>query len=460
MTSSGPFASDCAEFYRLRNQRTETYIERAWMPTRTVRVAIDAESAESEVGQHLLLSLVNILARAHRRIIVTMPTGAIPLRTFSLVSAPTLREATLATANAIDPCGQFDDAVDGGDITIGIGSNAEMGLDWYLGANRAVGRLDVKPMTLNTNTRASLRGAGVAAVLGAAAVFKAELGLSIVPRTLSAWNYREAEAAAYGPDSLEPLNVGRVLLVGAGAVAAGLVYWLRSWGVEGEWVVADRDVVKLHNTNRGMLFLPSHAGWPAGVEQSKASLLATLLPAAQSVRNWYHSLETELRDSSFDVVLALANDHGVRRQLAERNSIVLLHATTGNNWLSQLHRHIAGHDDCIDCRLPTDTPIEFACSTAPISSAAEERVDAALPFLSAASGLMLATALQRLQLGVLADVPQNNWRWDFLSDYAMAATPARSRCRDSCRSWYSPKIRAMRNQGTRWAHLDRSHSLG
>lgn len=446
--------NDCAEFYRQRDRRTEAYLARAWHSTRVVRVAIDAETAESEVGQHLLLSLTNLLARAHRRIILTMPSGVIPLRTFSLVKASTLRDATLATANAIDPCGHFDLAVSGGDITIGIGASAEVGLDWYLGADRAVGRLDRIPMDVNIRTRASLRGAGVASLLGAAAIFKGELGAPVVPRALSAWNYCESDAAAYGPDGLEPLNVGRVLLVGAGAVASGLVYWLRSWGVEGEWVVADRDVVKLHNTNRGMLFLPSHAAWPTGVEEAKASVLASLLPSAESVERWYHDLGFELDGARFDVVLGLANDHGVRRQLAERNPVVLLHATTGSNWLSQLHRHIAGQDDCIDCRLPTDTPIEFACSTVPVSRAAEERVDAALPFLSAASGLMLATALQRLQQGVLADARPNNWRWDFLSDHAMVATPARSRCRESCRSWYSPKIRAMRNQGTLWAHLD------
>lgn len=444
---------ECDEFYRLRDHRTETYLDHLWQPSSTVRVVIDSASARSEVGQHLLLSLTNLLARVHRRILFTLPTDPIPLRAFSIRPAATMSQATLELAHAIDPCGHFDRADAGGDITLGIGPDAESGLDWYLGADRAIGYLQRHRSILQTHARGSMRGAGVAACLGAAAAFKAELGLPVVERAVSGWNYMEAGAADPGPDDLTPLNVGRVLMVGGGAVASSLVYWLRSWGVEGEWSIVDRDAVELHNTNRGMLFLPADAGWPGGSGRPKAHLLAGFLPAARPLQKWYHEA-AETHEGKFDVVLALANQHGVREQLAHRNAVVLLHATTGRNWLSQLHRHVAGIDDCIDCRVGDVKEIMFSCSTAEVVTEDQEQLDAALPFLSAASGLMLTTLLQRLEAGVLTQTAANNWRWDFLSNYVMAARPGRSTCRPGCASWYPPSVRAKANAGTAWAHLD------
>jgi molybdopterin/thiamine biosynthesis adenylyltransferase len=108
-----------------------------------------------------------------------------------------------------------------------------------------------------------LRGAATASCLGAAALLRAQLGLDTKPRVLSSWNYAEGPLAATGPDALESLDVGRVLLVGAGAVAASLIYWLHAFGVGGYWIVVDKDIVRFHNINRGLIFTAGHAGWPS-----------------------------------------------------------------------------------------------------------------------------------------------------------------------------------------------------
>ncbi len=129
-------------------------------------------------------------------------------------------------------------------------------------------------------------------------------------------------------------------MVGAGAVAAALVYWLSAFGVGGDWTIIDRDVVALHNTNRGMIFTAADAGWPNGVPRRKAELLASFMPGSRWAEEWYH--ESKIAEEDHDVVLGLANEHDVRHWIASRNNTVTLHATTGVNWLSQLHRHIIG----------------------------------------------------------------------------------------------------------------------
>jgi len=448
-------SEDCSEFYRLRDARTATYVARTWAPQLSVGVVIESAASGSVVGQHLLLSLANMLARVHRKIVFEVPDPNRPLGVFCIIPASTIGEALLRSTKVIDPCGSFAlGEVNSCDVTLGIGMDRDDRIQWHLGANRSLAHLAREPVPLNLAEQGSMRGAGLAACLGAAVAFKAELGLTSLPRQLSAWNYSEGSEAAIGPEAIQVLHVGRTLMVGAGAVASSLVYWLRSWGVDGEWAVVDADVVKLHNTNRGLLFLPSQARWPSGEPQSKAKVLAAMLPSARSVEQWYDEAE-EMQEQVCDVVLGLANDRNVRHFLAHRNHTVLLHATTGRNWLSQLHRQVAGQDDCIFCRVGEIKEPLFDCSTGSVPPAQQhgEPVDAALPFLSAASGLMLATLLQRLQAGLLLESDVNNWRWDFLSDCRMA-TAGISRCRDGCQSWYPARARKKINDGTRWAHLD------
>lgn len=93
------------------------------------------------------------------------------------------------------------------------------------------------------------------------------------------------------------------------------------------------------------------------------------------------------------------------------------------------------------------------CSRVEIEGATgqEESQDAALPFLSAASGLMLVSAIHRLQAGELANMSSNNW------DFAAVRGMARKRhleCRDDCSIWVSPEIRKRMNASLRWEHLD------
>jgi hypothetical protein len=298
-----------------------------------------------------------------------------------------------------------------------------------------------------------MRGAGLAACLGAATALKVEVGLPVSPRVLSAWNYAEGDEADRGPATLEPMDVGRVLMVGGGAVASAATYWLWQWGAGGDWTVLDADIVKVHNTNRGMLFMPADAGWPTGNPRQKSELVAQFLPNGHGVPQWYDEAAAT-HEARFDVVLSLANDRNVRHFLSHRNATVTLQATTGRNWLSQLHRHVAGSDDCPSCRLDEVKEPRFSCSTGPVVTGPEgEKNDSALPFLSAASGLMLATLLQRLQAGVLMETSRNNWRWDFLSVHRLA-TAGRSRCLEQCRNWYPRAVRDQVNAGTRWSHLD------
>ena len=87
-------------------------------------------------------------------------------------------------------------------------------------------------------------------------------------------------------------------------------------------------------------------------------------------------------------------------------------------------------------------------------SGVQEHHDAALPFVSAASGLMLAAALLRLCSGELADGPANEWRWYWDSDHLAACSSVRV-CADTCAQIQPRQVRHAMNRDTRWSHLDR-----
>lgn len=446
--------SERDEFYRLRDRPTNQYLAGPVLDPRPVFVSADLQTSGTRAGQVALLSLVNQLSRVHRHIALDMPPVDLPLLAISDCPARDLRAAVHSTMRAADPYGNFvfSSCRPSHCLSIGLGVESGHECDWYIGAQNSIAHSGRLPVKFGEN-EGSVRGAALASCLGAAALFRLQLNLETTPRALSCWNYREGDEAAEGPADLAVLDVGRVLMVGAGAVGSALAYWLREFGVEGRWTVVDRDRPDVPNLNRSVLFAASDAGWPDQEPAWKADLAARAITGALPIREWYEEY-SQTSDEQFDVVLCLANEYDVREELACRNFSVLLHATTGTNWLSQLHRHIPGRDDCIFCRVGEVKTARFSCSTAHVDPSAEKgSTDAALPFLSAASGLMLATLLQRLHCGELTSDDCNDWRWDFGSSYRMARYAQRA-CSHSCVRVRPSNVRAQLHRGGRWKGLE------
>ena len=443
--------ADRIRFYQLRDARTVEYLERDWIDGKSVLIQAGDDACLTRAGQLLLVTLVNLLMRFHRDVHVSVSNPDAPILVPALCSGANLGDEMLKLANRIDPYGSF--RVDthparNPTVSIGLGETCEKGLHWYLGFERCVAELAIDPVSLGKGTSSDLRGASVAAVLGASAAMKVVLGMTTAPRKLSAWNLEEGDAAIEGPRELPGVDVGRTLLVGAGAVANGVVYWLKQWGQKGSWTIVDADRVELHNTNRCVLFFPDDAGWCRDGPRLKSSCLAQHLSDARHVDKWYDEASEARED--FDTVLVLANERDVRTRMSHRNDPIQFQATTSRTWLAQLHRHIAGIDGCVRCRMSDIRTAQLSCSEGAASTAdAPRRPDAALPFLSLASGLMLASELQHLQLGEFGSSSENRWDWDFKSAHQMTDSGIRL-CRDDCTIILSPRTRQQIASATRW----------
>ena len=438
-------------FYRERDQRTNEYLQAHNEFRQPVFVRAGADACATRAGQLCLLTLANQIARAHREIRFELADPDGTLLVNSVCNQATLGAELQTLTSRIDPFGRFDVlqlTPDSNELSIVVGDSALLGTRWYLGYERSNGEIAEAPCALGTEVLADLRGAGVAAILGAATAMKESLGMKVVPTVLSAWNFDSGSAADRGPIDLQTVDVGRGLIIGAGAVSASAVYWLIQWGNKTSWTIIDGDTVALHNTNRCLLFFPRDAGWFGGSVTAKAECLAGYLANSTPICTWYDC--ARLKSSVFDTVVVLANEREVRTLVSHRNDPIQFQATTSESWGSQLHRHIVGRDDCVRCRMSDVRAPRFNCGTGPIATQeGRHSTDAALPFLSAASGLLVTSALERLQRGEVGNSDINTWRWDFSSTHRIAQD-GRHTCKDHCSTLLPPKARREIHQETRW----------
>lgn len=446
--------SERERFYWERDCRSREYGVRDAAFDRPVAVVIGEDAAETERGQLLLLSLVHMITRMHRRVALVVPRSPLIARRalgpVQTSASANLEEAAMAVAMAVDPFIRVEHGISSDmKAALGIGTLPEGMVPWYVGSQTNCAVVSPNPVEPDPTTGFAL-GSCLAACLGAWLLFRQVMGWPVQPQTISAWNLRQGEQAEAGPEMLEPLDVGRVLMIGAGAVGSCLAYWLQQSGVRGPWLVADRDDVKLHNTNRSLAFLPVDAGWPIECARAKAPAAASLF-GAQSRVAWYGELQSDDRDA--DLVLCLANEGGVRSQISQRGGPVLLHATTSRRFESQLHRHIPNRDDCIACRMPSsDAEANLQCSTIPVQNGGRGS-DAAISFLSATSGLMLLSALYRLASGTLEGENCNWWRLVYGSEVPHVRV-AKCKCSVDCPGIPLPGARRTIHAGQRWSFLD------
>jgi molybdopterin/thiamine biosynthesis adenylyltransferase len=413
-------------------------------------VIVLGHGAHTAAGHALAHSLINLLARAHKRLVIVGELDR-PLLCPSLFGFRTVEHATVGLARAINPYIEIETRAHAPlDRLISLGVGAA-DADVNLGADRWIALVGADAAITDSPT--SVIGGSLAACLGSYAAFSAVTGTGSPPiGCWSAWDHLRS-SDGQGPDVLGPVDVGRVLCAGAGAVASALVFFGFFTGLSGEWTFIDGDLVDVSNLNRQLAFIAADAGFPQLPASNKALVMAARLGSHATPSRMWYGIDPAVTSRPFDVVLALANEHGVRAALAYRQATVLLHATTSVNWQSQVHRHVAGHDDCLICRLPEGSPT-LKCSLAKIETPDGIAADASLPYLSGTAGLMLLTQIIKLSTGHLVDDTHNFAAVDFGGERPRTQR-AVEQCSERCRTRLSSAGRRRVDGRSRWVGLDR-----
>lgn len=445
-----------ARFYADRDRRTAAYGLATDILEKPVGVAIGEQAASSMPGQVLLLAVVNMVARIHRRVQLDIPD--VPLLVPTLVPAPSLGAAAYLLAQAINPFISLGIGPSGADIPV-VAMGSRRGAV-YAGADGFSAATDVDPVAI-TKHPGTILGAGLAACLASASLLNLVSGSRPPLRRVSLWALGELGDTEAGPAiPLEPLNIGdRVVLVGAGAVGSALAYWLQLVGIRGHWLVVDADRAELHNTNRCLSLLAVDSGWsingPVAKPAYKADVVARMIGGVPKAV-WYHEWVATEPDRP-DFLIPVANEYGVRQMVGHLGLPLMVHASTSPNWTAELHRHGPG-DDCPACRFPQSTTPAFKCSEGPLALGLDiaptlNASDAALPFLSAAAGLLLLAGLIQLA-GEYITSRTNHHRLLFQPGIDYSWLNSVKQCRAGCMARPSPAARRRLNAGHRWAFLD------
>jgi molybdopterin/thiamine biosynthesis adenylyltransferase len=401
-------AMDADEFYRERDSRTLKLVNGADYRNQRVLITVDDCSASSFDGQIMLFAAANLIARFCRRIDVQCGKQVEQLCIPFKFATDTLSGSTLTMLRRIDPHGDFrivesskskdyNAVLSIGESSLSDNDSVNICSDgWKAFVSR-------KRKRLALGREPNPIGAGAAACLGTSEIFK-----DLVPRQnfteyvqdvcFSALDYSVDKPDAENPKFPDAMNVGKVQMVGVGAVGSATIAFLDLMPLTGEIELIDSETVELSNLNRYMIAAIEDVG------ESKVAVGRKYLSSHEGVTvnafcGKYEKYVEEKGRGNADVVLPLVDNNEARHQVQMNMPQSTIYGTTGD-WTLTVARHKPLEDDCIICRYPKKEAEALPCGTVGIDPAAESeenkgRINAAVSFVSALAGVLVAGELAK-----------------------------------------------------------------
>lgn len=382
-----------------RNSRTLIYAGRILDETKRVTLSIDQEYSNRFDGQIALLTLSNLFSRMTPSLSVDLPD----VRTVDGLPRPgrPLRELLMQSLYAADPRGKFDvRPANKKDYVINLNPTASHNVVHGSGWNAYCGR---GPSKLPYDDSRNPIGPSMAAILAASQAFRSNLqpftNQSYV-NTLN-WSYNPTVLQSEFPP-LASLDLGQIWFVGMGSVGSAIVFFLTLATKKYRPILIDHDRVKIQNLDRSPIFRA------IDVNQFKVDAIRSWLSSqgisAQVEPRILHesSLWRERPVGKPDVLVSAANEFNVRHVIESSLPPLQIYGTTGRNWQSAVLRHIPLKDPCSLCLFPDqEASNPTLCATASVEENLQKgnvNIDAALPFLSFAAGVMSAAEILKLNL--------------------------------------------------------------
>jgi hypothetical protein len=245
-------------------------------------------------------------------------------------------------------------------------------------------------------------GAAFAVVLAASQIFLHDFAMPEAPFICNTLDWRNQLSTGSVPYPAG-ISIGDVWVIGTGSVGTASLYFLSLATQKFSAVLIDHDQVKLHNLDRSPIFLVTDIGRPK-VEATESYLQSVGVRQVRSERLPLHEsrLWQARQPGEAQLIISAANEMKVRYFIEAGYPPMQLYGTTGKNWQAAAIRHEPFGNACSLCLFPDDqAPGTTACATAPVdasSTEGDDQVDAALPFLSFAAGLMTAAEAVKCQL--------------------------------------------------------------
>lgn len=433
-----------------RDDRTLRYAGRRLDPDRWITVTADQAYAESYGGQVAILTATNLLGRMSPSVALSFPDARLDPRL--PWATRSLHEVVLAQMQAADPYGRFCvRSLLASDFRLHLGQDGHSTVAHGLGWNAYIGPAP-SPLPTGTDDH-NLVGPALAAILAVSQLFVHDFAPPSHPLLVNALTW--SNTIAPKNPSAPMLNLGDIWFIGAGSVGTAILYFLVLAGRPFSTTLIDMDRVKRENLDRSPIFTDADVG-ELKVEAARRFLVGLGI-------DWIQVDPCPLHESQIwtgrsagqpDILVSAANEMNARYHIESQYPPVQLYGTTGRNWQASLVRHVPFMDACSCCLFPQDIaqPV-MTCASAPISSSADgaPQVDAALPFLSFAAGLMTAAEVIKL---ALPDYPFNTNRVTLVTRPFPRLVPARIPRRFGCVcSGRSNRVHRGMLEGSKYAHL-------
>lgn len=392
------------DYYDVRDDRLFRYPDaRRLDQTRWIAIQAAPEYLRSYAGQVALLIAANLLGRMARRVVLAIPRMAmVPTLPWA---GDDIAEFACAQMQAADPRGEYlvrppNDT----DHIVFLGASGAPvvthGVGWVAWHGPA-------PSPLPADDTANPIGAALAII--AAASRLAAHGFSAPPAAvlLNGFDWSH-EFGARLPALPPAADLGALWAVGAGSVGTAILYFLTLATRNFSALLFDHDKVKRENITRSPVFADEDVGnSKAGVAEAYLKRCGVADVSQEPVmlhesRRWTHRA-----GGTPDLVIAAANECNVRHLIESLFPPVQFYGTTGRNWQASVIRHVPMVDPCSCCLFPEATFTPTECATDP-QAGNNQQVDASLPHLSFAAGLMAAAEILKLAVSGYAMMPNRS----------------------------------------------------
>jgi|GEM_PF-3036732 len=382
--------------------RLRRYCGLAEAPAACIELGCDAEFIETYTAQVALLTAASLLGRQFGkvRLVISDATEVHPKIPGKerLLKAALARELELARPQELREPESRDDGIRPLRIIYGATpcDVSFFGRGW----TATVGEVEARqPDHQDENPF----GAAMSAILAAGEAFRLanDAALVVHADTINLWNWNSEPAA--GPAWRAGLDLGEIWVVGVGSVGSSALHFLCLSQMIFIPSLFDGDEFKLENISRSPVFSSADKEGDPKVEIVSRFLAERGITVRRSRPTWLHlSGDWEDRPVGLpDLLISTANEHHVRWHIEVAFPPVQLHASTGMNWQAAVFRHIPVIDPCSLCVFPdSGAAAQPVCATGQvIDPVSEVAVDASLPFLSYAAGLMIAVEAYKLAAG-------------------------------------------------------------
>ncbi|MDA2928381.1 ThiF family adenylyltransferase [Acidobacteria bacterium AH-259-O06] len=293
-------------------------------------------------------------------------------------------------------------------------------------------------------------------MIAAARLFVHDFNSPSFTLLLNAFDWSDASGHV---DSVPPLpgtlDLGDIWMVGTGSVGTSILFFLTLSTQNFSTTLFDMDQVKRLNITRSPIFTEDHIGLEK-VEAARKYLHNCGVTSVRAEPCPLHesAIWKQRQTGSPDLLISAANELNVRHGIENQYPPIQIYGTTGQNWQAATIRHIPLLDPCSVCLFPNTEYSKTLCATDTNQRSTDldnEQVDAALPFLSFAAGLMATAEILKLTLPEYPFLPNRT----FLNTlpeprFVSASMKSRKGCLCTKRS---NSIHSKLLAGSRFAHL-------